>query len=69
MPLNNGRANGNPDDDDYVAQVLANEARDSSLKYSALGMGAYMPKRLLATSTGSNPPKLTSSYQAYRCCS
>ncbi|KAE8370429.1 hypothetical protein BDV27DRAFT_61406 [Aspergillus caelatus] len=45
MPPNTGRANGNPDDDDYVAQVLANEARDSSLKYSALGMGAYMPKR------------------------
>ncbi|KAE8374427.1 hypothetical protein BDV26DRAFT_270030 [Aspergillus bertholletiae] len=45
MPPNTGRANGNLDDDDYVAQVLANEAKDSSLKYSALGMGAYMPKR------------------------
>ncbi|KNG80096.1 hypothetical protein ANOM_010885 [Aspergillus nomiae NRRL 13137] len=45
MPPNTGRANGNLDDDDYVAQVLTNEARDSSLKYSALGMGAYMPKR------------------------
>ncbi|KAB8236891.1 uncharacterized protein BDW43DRAFT_266405 [Aspergillus alliaceus] len=45
MPLNTGRANNNLEDDDYVAQVLANEARDSSLKYSALGMGAYMPKR------------------------
>ncbi|KJK67859.1 hypothetical protein P875_00108885 [Aspergillus parasiticus SU-1] len=44
MPPNTGRANGSLDDDDYVAQVLANEARDSSLKYSALGMGAYMPK-------------------------
>ncbi|KOC08980.1 hypothetical protein AFLA70_415g001150 [Aspergillus flavus AF70] len=45
MPPHTGRANGSLDDDDYVAQVLANEARDSSLKYSALGMGAYMPKR------------------------
>ncbi|QMW45910.1 hypothetical protein G4B11_009365 [Aspergillus flavus] len=50
MPPHTGRANGSLDDDDYVAQVLANEARDSSLKYSALGMGAYMPKRLVATS-------------------
>ncbi|KAE8354261.1 hypothetical protein BDV28DRAFT_164361 [Aspergillus coremiiformis] len=45
MPPTPGRANGNIDDDDYVAQVLTNEARDSSRKYSALGMGAYMPKR------------------------
>ncbi|PYH84862.1 hypothetical protein BO82DRAFT_351653 [Aspergillus uvarum CBS 121591] len=33
------------DDDDYVAQVLAREARDSSLKYSAQGLEAYMPRR------------------------
>jgi hypothetical protein len=45
MPPNTGRANDNVDDDDYVARVLASEARDSSVKYSALGMGAYMPKR------------------------
>ncbi|KAF7587737.1 hypothetical protein BBP40_006815 [Aspergillus hancockii] len=44
MPPNTGRANGSLDDD-YVAQVLTTEARDSSSKYSALGMGAYMPKR------------------------
>ncbi|KAL1870397.1 hypothetical protein Plec18167_007532 [Paecilomyces lecythidis] len=31
--------------DDYVAQLLAKDARDSSLKYSALGMQAYMPRR------------------------
>lgn len=41
--------------DDYVAQLLAKDARDSSLKYSALGMQAYMPRRysaLLQTSCG-----------------
>ncbi|KAJ9361830.1 hypothetical protein C8Q69DRAFT_494402 [Paecilomyces variotii] len=31
--------------DDYVAQLLAKDARDSSLKYSALGMQAYMHRR------------------------
>ncbi|PIG83724.1 hypothetical protein AARAC_007565, partial [Aspergillus arachidicola] len=51
MPPNTGRANGSLDDDDYVAQVLANEARDSSLKYSTLGMGAYMPKSPLLYQT------------------
>ncbi|OXV08149.1 hypothetical protein Egran_04086 [Elaphomyces granulatus] len=30
--------------DDYVAQILANDARDSSLKYSTLGMEAYLPQ-------------------------
>ncbi|KAL2868416.1 uncharacterized protein BJX67DRAFT_350728 [Aspergillus lucknowensis] len=51
MPPSRGKAIGDPNDDDYVAQVLANEARDSSLKYSSLGMGAYMPRR----PTGSAP--------------
>lgn len=32
-------------DDDYVAQVLASEARDNSKKYSSEGLGAYMPKK------------------------
>ncbi|KAL5358115.1 hypothetical protein BJX96DRAFT_145939 [Aspergillus floccosus] len=45
MPPNMGSAIGDLSNDDYVAQVLAREARDSSLKYSAQGMGAYMPKR------------------------
>ncbi|OJJ34140.1 hypothetical protein ASPWEDRAFT_157674 [Aspergillus wentii DTO 134E9] len=45
MPPNYGRAIGDPSDDDYVAQVLANEARDSSIKYSTEGLGAYVPKR------------------------
>lgn len=45
MPPNMGSAIGDLSNDDYVAQVLAQEARDSSLKYSAQGMGAYMPKR------------------------
>ncbi|RAK87006.1 hypothetical protein BO79DRAFT_198303 [Aspergillus costaricaensis CBS 115574] len=45
MPPNTGNAIGDPSDDAYVAQVLAREARDSSLKYSAHGLEAYMPKR------------------------
>lgn len=40
----NARPNVN-DDDDYVAQLLAQDAKNSSLKYSALGLQAYMPKR------------------------
>ncbi|CAL5866007.1 uncharacterized protein PFLUO_LOCUS214 [Penicillium psychrofluorescens] len=32
-------------DDDYVAQVLAAEARDSSEKYSSQGPVAYMPRK------------------------
>lgn len=39
------RAIGDLSDDDYVAQVLANEARDNSIKYSSEGLGAYMPKK------------------------
>jgi hypothetical protein len=39
----NGRSNY--DDDDYVAKLLAQDAKNSSLKYSAMGMQAYMPKR------------------------
>ncbi|KAJ5692342.1 hypothetical protein N7462_001765 [Penicillium macrosclerotiorum] len=39
-------------DDDYVAQVLANEARDSSQKYSTEGLGAYLPRK-----TTGNAPK------------
>ncbi|EED13763.1 conserved hypothetical protein [Talaromyces stipitatus ATCC 10500] len=31
--------------DDYVAQLLASEAKDKSLKYSALGLKAYLPRR------------------------
>lgn len=31
--------------DDYVARVLAKEARENSLKYSTQGLEAYMPKR------------------------
>ncbi|KAL4991496.1 hypothetical protein BDW68DRAFT_152111 [Aspergillus falconensis] len=45
MPLGLGKAIGDPNDDDYVAQILAEEAQDSSMKYSALGMEAYMPAR------------------------
>ncbi|KAL4906836.1 hypothetical protein BDW74DRAFT_176441 [Aspergillus multicolor] len=51
MPPGLGKTIGDPDNDDYVAQVLAKEARDSSMKYPALGMEAYMPAR----PTGSAP--------------
>ncbi|KAJ5594320.1 uncharacterized protein N7459_000528 [Penicillium hispanicum] len=32
-------------DDDYVAQVMAQEARESSQNYSTQGLGAYIPRR------------------------
>ncbi|KAF7157709.1 hypothetical protein CNMCM6106_003562 [Aspergillus hiratsukae] len=44
MPSNTGEMNDELSND-YVAQVLAKEARDSSMKYSAQGLGAYLPKR------------------------
>ena len=31
--------------DDYVAQILAKEARENSLKYPTQGLEVYMPKR------------------------
>lgn len=40
-----GNHDDSKDDDDYVAQLLAQDAKNSSLKYSAVGMQAYMPKR------------------------
>ena len=33
------------DDDDYVARLLAQEARESSLKYASQGLEAYVPRR------------------------
>ncbi|KAJ5998919.1 hypothetical protein N7451_006729 [Penicillium sp. IBT 35674x] len=39
-------------DDDYVAEILAKEARDSSQKYSTEGLGAYVPRK-----PASNAPK------------
>ncbi|KAK9563586.1 hypothetical protein V6Z77_003942 [Aspergillus fumigatus] len=44
MPSNTGEMNDELSND-YVAEVLAKEARDSSMKYSAQGMGAYLPRR------------------------
>lgn len=38
---------GDLSNDDYVAQVLANEARDNSKKYALEGLGAYMPKKFV----------------------
>jgi hypothetical protein len=34
-------------DDDFVAEVLAKEARENSQKYSAEGLSAYMPRKLV----------------------
>lgn len=31
--------------DDFVASLLAKDAKDSSIKYSALGMEAFLPKK------------------------
>ncbi|KAF7525136.1 hypothetical protein PCG10_005256 [Penicillium crustosum] len=39
-------------DDDYVAQLLAKEAKESSIKYASQGMSAFMPSR-----PTSNAPK------------
>jgi hypothetical protein len=36
-------------DDDYVAEVLAREARDSSQRYRTDGLSAYMPQRFVYT--------------------
>ncbi|GAQ04740.1 hypothetical protein ALT_2061 [Aspergillus lentulus] len=44
MPSNTGETNDELSND-YVAEVLAKEARDSSMKYSAQGLGAYLPRR------------------------
>ncbi|KAF9889793.1 hypothetical protein FE257_006883 [Aspergillus nanangensis] len=54
MPPNLGSATGDLSNDDYVAAVLAREARDSSLKYSVQGMGAYMPTRPTGTAPKPN---------------
>ena len=31
--------------DDYVASLLAKDAKDGSIKYSALGLQALLPRR------------------------
>ena len=31
--------------DDYVASILTQDANDSTMKYSALGLQALLPKR------------------------
>ncbi|KAI9829428.1 MAG: hypothetical protein M1819_006365 [Sarea resinae] len=40
--------------DDYVAQMLKQDAIDSSIKYSALGMNAFLPKRPTTTAPKPN---------------
>ncbi|KAJ5780452.1 hypothetical protein N7457_005612 [Penicillium paradoxum] len=39
-------------DDDYVAQILAKEAKENSIKYSTQGLSAFMPSK-----PASNAPK------------
>ncbi|GFF27346.1 hypothetical protein IFM46972_02046 [Aspergillus udagawae] len=53
MPSNTGGTNDELSND-YVAQVLAQEARDSSMKYSAQGLGAYLPRRPTAAAPKPN---------------
>jgi hypothetical protein len=39
--------------DDYVASLLAKDAKESSIKYSALGLEAFLPSRYaILTTTG-----------------
>jgi hypothetical protein len=33
------------DSDDYVAKLLAEDAKNSSIKYSSMGLSALLPKR------------------------
>lgn len=33
--------------DDYVASLLAKDAKESNIKYSSYGLGALLPKRYL----------------------
>ncbi len=43
--------------DDYVAGLLAKDAKDRTIKYSSLGLGALLPKRLaLADSRSESRP-------------
>jgi len=39
---------GDLDDDKYIAELLAEDARKSSLRYAAVGMSALLPKRYVA---------------------
>jgi hypothetical protein len=34
-------------DDDYVAHILAKEAKESSIKYSSQGLSALMPSKFV----------------------
>ena len=44
MPLNEKFS------DDYVASLLAKDAKDRSIKYSSYGLGALLPKRYAISS-------------------
>jgi hypothetical protein len=36
---------GDLNDDKYVAELLAEDARKSSIRYASMGMSALLPKR------------------------
>lgn len=36
--------------DDYVASLLAKDAKESSIKYSAMGLQAFLPQRYVMDS-------------------
>ena len=38
--------------DDYVATLLAKDAKDRSIKYSSYGLGAFLPKRYVNSDLG-----------------
>ena len=45
-------------DDDYVAQLLAKEAKEASKKYSELGVRGLLPTRSLHLSDSASPQNL-----------
>lgn len=46
-------------DDDYIAQLLAKEAKEASKKYSELGVRALLPTRSVDCASRNPRPSLT----------
>ena len=45
--------------DDYVAQLMVQEAKASTSKYSKYGLGAFLPKRYVRVGVGCENKPLT----------
>lgn len=45
LPLQNIMPSNDTLSDDYIASLLAKDAKDRTIKYSSLGLGALLPKR------------------------